>query len=120
VLTGGVVGSAAGPGGGALVGSGALVAGAAALGAGAVVPTAAVGSAGVGATTSGLPPHEARIGSPITSSIRAARIRTCANGIFTISLLVKLNIRICSICRIVHEIARMLKCARAEATLIGF
>ena len=80
----------------------------------AFAPTAAVGSAGVGAAISGLPPHAARIGRAITSIMVAALIRICANGIFTIELLQG----ICSICFIVHEIARMLKCAHAEANLI--
>jgi hypothetical protein len=73
--------------GGAAVASGALVAGGAAVASGALVPTAAVGSGGVGAAVSGAPPHEARIGSPTTSTIMAARIRIDANGIFTINLL---------------------------------
>src|SRR5690242_1264914 len=104
-------------GSGALVagaGAGALVAGAGAgaLVAGTLASAAAVGRAGVGATAgSGLPPHAARITSAITSIIAAALIRTCANGNFTINLLVERNMSICSIGFIVHEIARMLKCA---------
>ena len=116
------------PTGAPVVGAGALVAGAGALVAGATVTsgdglvlTAAVGNAGVGAAViSGLPPHAARIGSAITSIMAAAFIRICANGIFTINLLVERNMSICSICFIVHEIARMLKCARAEAKLSAF
>ena len=115
------VGSGAFVAGAAVAGAGALVAGAGALVAGALAPTAAVGSAGVGATAgSGLPPHAARIGSAIPSMRAAALIRMCANGIFTINLLVKRNMSICSIGFIVHEIARMLKCAHAEAKLITF
>src|SRR5690242_17616336 len=96
----------------AAVASGALVAGAAAVAAGALVPTAAVGSAGVGAVeTSGLPPHEARIGSAITNIRVAALIRICANANFTINLLVEHTMSIYRIGPIVHEIARMLKCA---------
>src|SRR6266540_6502435 len=108
------------PAGAAAVGSGALVAGALVAGAGALVAGAAVGSGGVGAAAdSGLPPQAARISSAITSIIAAALIRMCANGLFTINLLVGRNIGICSICFIVHEIGRMLKCARAEAKLIA-
>jgi hypothetical protein len=103
---------------GAAVASGALVAGAAV--AGALPLTAAVGSAGVGAAAgSGLPPHAARIGRAITSSNVAALIRIWANAIFTINLLIKRTMSICSTCFIVHEIARMLKCARTEAKLIA-
>jgi len=49
----------------------------------------------------------------------AAPIRKRARGIFTMSLLVERNMSICSICFIVHDIARMLKCAHAEAKLIA-
>jgi hypothetical protein len=49
----------------------------------------------------------------------AALIRIRASGIFTINLLVKRNMSVCSICFIVHDIARMLKCARTEAQLIA-
>ena len=103
---------------GAAVAWGALVAGAAVVGT--LVPMAAVGSAGVGAAAgSGLPPHAARIGRAITSIAVAALIRICANGIFTIKLLVKGNMNICSTCFIVHEIAWMLKCAHTEVKLIA-
>ena len=84
-------------------------------GSGGVVATAAVGSAGVGtAAGSGVPPQLARIGSAITSIISAALIRIRARGIFTIGLLVERKLSVCSIFAIVHDIARMQKCAPAE------
>src|SRR5687768_17075408 len=77
---------------------GATVAGATVVSGDGLVLTAAVGNAGVGeAVIAGLPPHAARIGSAITSIMAAALIRMRANGIFTINLLVKRNISICSI-----------------------
>ena len=115
-----VVGAGALLVGAAVVGAGALLVGAAVESDGGFVATAAVGSAAVGATTgSGLPPQLARIGSAIASIMAAALIRIRAKGIFTICLLVERNMSICSTCFIVHEIARMLKCAHAEAMLIA-